>query len=144
MQEHNINKIHAWVRDQKALNRWSYEDLADITNMSISGIRKALQLNTLDINRLMLIVDHYQLRDEFGAFFAQKGNNNANNSLSYQQQLDKIPVAEIMIYLSKYRKEKFEPDPLYQALKQLIEAEYEKTTFQEKYEDLLSKLSAGN
>lgn len=137
----NVFETIEKIRLDNDLGVVEFLELTGISSGAYYAMQKGItkKLNTKTINKIVGAFPNYSIED-----FSNLKNLSNNSSKDYQQQLEKIPVAEIMIYLSKYRKEKFEPDPLYQALKQLIEAEYEKSTFQEKYEDLLSKLSPRN
>lgn len=58
---------------------------------------------------------------------------------NYEEILLGIPEDEILIHLSKYREKRFEGRQLFEALKRIINQEYEITFLRDKYSELYNK-----
>lgn len=142
MSHPDLDEIHDWLDAKKRLNKWSFSSLADLIDMSSSGIHKAFKMKTLSLGAIQKIVDYYELSDEFNSLFSTKSTFIDSDNTDFQGVLCTIPVDEIMIYLSQNRKEKFEGNAIYEMLKQIIQTEHEASFFEGKYKELMNKLES--
>ena len=113
MEETKERTIYDWLSLNISLYNWSYTELCEVLDYkSISGLKYALEKQTLGLKKVQMLADYYGIRDDFERFLGISGE-------TYSQLLDKIPPSEILVYILK-NKTKFEKESLFADLGKII------------------------
>lgn len=105
--EEKIKISHEWLRKLKAINKLSNKEIASIIKYSDTGLRKALNNETLSYEQIELIAMHYNVLNELESNFNNYSGLKSSN-------IDLRNISSIGLHLKENHEYYMNTDPAYQ------------------------------